>query len=128
IGGFLVFNTMAMAALERRRELATLRALGGRRRVLVGGMLGEAVVLGVAGSAIGAALGAWAARLALDAVPPVLIDAIGVRPTFVLSPAAVLAAVFTGTVATVVATVLPARSATGVAPVEAMRPEAMLEA
>jgi putative ABC transport system permease protein len=57
----------------------------------------------------------------------VLIDAIGVRPTFVLSPLAVIAAVATGTLATVVATALPARSATSVPPVEAMRPEGILE-
>ncbi len=29
VGAFLVYNTMSMAALERRREIATLRALGG---------------------------------------------------------------------------------------------------
>ena len=89
--------------------------------------MGEAVVIGLFGSALGTALGAVGARTALSAVPPVLVDAIGVRPTFVLSPVAVITAIAIGVAATVVATALPARSATGVAPVEAMRPEGVLE-
>ena len=50
MGGFLVYTTMSMAALERRRELATMRTLGGRRRTLMLSFLGEAAVLGLIGA------------------------------------------------------------------------------
>ena len=53
VGAFLVFNTMNMAALERRRELATMRAIGGRRRSLLRAS-GGALILGAGLSALAA--------------------------------------------------------------------------
>ena len=50
---------MVLTALvhERRRELAVLRAVGGSRRQVFGVVLGEASLLGVAGSIGGLAVG-----------------------------------------------------------------------
>jgi putative ABC transport system permease protein len=128
VAGFLVFNTMSMAALERRRELATLRAIGGRRRPLLVGFLGEAAVLGLVGSMVGAVAGIGVARLAITKVPTIYLDLLGVRPTFALPGIALPAAIAVGTLATVAAAFFPARSAVRVPPVEAMRPEGVLEA
>jgi len=127
VAGFLVFNTMSMAALERRRELATLRALGGRRRALLVGFLAEAALLGLVGSAAGAFLGAAIARRLVDRLPSFLVSAFGVRVGFVLPGVAIPLAVAAGTLATLCAAAFPARRAVRVAPVEAMRPEGVLE-
>lgn len=127
VGAFLVFNTMNMAALERRRELATLRAIGGRRPALMRAFLGEAAFLGLVGSMVGAAAGVLMARQLVRALPEYIVASFGVRVGFVLPPSAVPVAVVAGVVATLVAAYLPARRALAVAPVEAMRPEGVLE-
>jgi putative ABC transport system permease protein len=54
IGAVLVHNTVTLSLEERRRQLAIVAALGGTARVLVGGTLIEAVVLGFAGGVLGA--------------------------------------------------------------------------
>jgi ABC-type antimicrobial peptide transport system permease subunit len=53
VGGVGVMNTMLMAVLERTREIGVLRALGWRRRRILGMILQEAVLLGVLGGIVG---------------------------------------------------------------------------
>lgn len=53
VGGIGVMNTMLMAVLERTREIGVLRALGWRRRRILGLILQEAVLLGIFGGIIG---------------------------------------------------------------------------
>ena len=55
-GGFLVFSTQLLAVVRRRQELALLRALGLEARDLMRGLLGEGLVLGLLGGALGVAL------------------------------------------------------------------------
>jgi len=50
---FTIGNTMGMAVLERTVEIGTLRAVGLKRRQIQRLFLGEGVLLGVIGSAIG---------------------------------------------------------------------------
>ena len=56
---FAAVNTMYMAVAARRREIATLRALGFRPGPVVVSVLVEAAVLGLAGGLLGGAI-AWA--------------------------------------------------------------------
>ena len=127
MGGFLVYTTMSMAALERRRELATMRALGGRRRTLLLSFLGEAAVLGLVGSFIGCGLGALVASSLVGALPPFLLASFGVRIGFAMPVVAIPLGLLVGVGAAVLAAVLPGRRAVSVPPVEAMRPEGVLE-
>lgn len=127
VAGFLVWNTMSMAALERRRELATLRALGASQRRLLLGILAEACLLGLAGSTVGSVAGGLLARWLLGSLPTFALDPVGVQPSFVLPPAALGLGVLAGAGATVAASLLPARAAVRVPPVEAFRPEGVLE-
>jgi ABC-type antimicrobial peptide transport system permease subunit len=53
VGGLGVMNTMLMAVLERTREIGVLRALGWRRRQILGMILQEAVFLGILGGVTG---------------------------------------------------------------------------
>jgi putative ABC transport system permease protein len=53
-----IANTIGMSILERRMELATLRALGLKRRAIGGLLLLEALVTGLIGGLLGILLGA----------------------------------------------------------------------
>jgi ABC-type antimicrobial peptide transport system permease subunit len=56
VGGVGVLNTMLMAVFERTREIGVLRALGWRRRAILGMILREAVLLGLIGGVLGIGL------------------------------------------------------------------------
>jgi putative ABC transport system permease protein len=124
---FLVFNTVSMLALERRRELATLRALGARRRSLLAGFMAQAGAIGALGSAIGVGVGALLGRWLVQGVPPFLLSSIPARVEFHVPLAAPLAAAGAGIAGSLVAAWIPGRRAVAVAPVEAMRPEGAFE-
>jgi putative ABC transport system permease protein len=119
VGSFIIWNTFSMQVAQRTRELALFRAIGATRRQVMRAILAEAVVLGLVSSAIGILLGLLMAK-ALSA----LMTAFGfVLPTAALriQPSTVIAGFLVGTVVTVVAAVAPARRATRVLPVEALR-------
>jgi putative ABC transport system permease protein len=65
-GGMLVFNTMAITLVQRRRELATLQALGTTRFQVVQLFTLEGMLIGLVGSAAGVALGVAMSRLLLE--------------------------------------------------------------
>jgi putative ABC transport system permease protein len=56
-GGLLVFSTQALAIVRRRAQLALLRTLGASRRALVGTLLGEGLLVGALGAALGLVAG-----------------------------------------------------------------------
>ncbi|NOQ52556.1 MAG: FtsX-like permease family protein [Desulfuromonadaceae bacterium] len=58
VGMFLIYNTMTFSILQRRSILGALRTLGVTRRQIFALILGEAVVVGLLGTALGLALGA----------------------------------------------------------------------
>ena len=69
---FLLACLLTLAAVSRRvREFGTLKALGWRNRRIVGQVLAESVVIGVAGGAACALLG-YAGTAVIDAVAPQL--------------------------------------------------------
>ncbi len=61
-GAFLIYNTMTFSVVQRRPLLGMLRALGVSRREVFGLVLGEALVVGLAGTALGLPLGLLLAR------------------------------------------------------------------
>ena len=64
VAAFAVAGLLTVSAVSRRvREFGTLKALGWRSRRIVGQVLGESVVTGLAGGVIGVALGIAGARL-----------------------------------------------------------------
>lgn len=68
VGGLGVTNTMAMAVLERRRELALLSAMGWRRTRVAALVLAEGVAVSLLGAAVGLLLGVVGAGLLNDAL------------------------------------------------------------
>lgn len=65
----IIMSTMFMAVTERTREFGTLRALGARRRLIVGTVLAEALVLAAIGLGPGIGL-TFAMAWAMEASPP----------------------------------------------------------
>jgi ABC-type antimicrobial peptide transport system permease subunit len=68
IGGLGVMNTMLMAVLERTREIGVMRALGWRRRNILGLIMRESLLLGFAGGILGVLMAA-ALAIGLRMVP-----------------------------------------------------------
>ncbi len=65
VGGFLVYGSTQAAMVRRREEIGVMRCLGATRGQVLALLLGEALLLGVAGTALGIPLGWAAARLGL---------------------------------------------------------------
>jgi ABC-type antimicrobial peptide transport system permease subunit len=71
IAAFLLAGLLTMVAVSRRvREFGTLKALGWPSRRIVGQVMGEAVVMGIIGGAIGVGLGLAGAELVTKMSPP----------------------------------------------------------
>lgn len=64
LGAVVVLNTVALAVLERRRELAILSALGWTRLQICSLLARESLVLSLVGAAVGLGLGVAAAEAA----------------------------------------------------------------
>ncbi|HEY2759445.1 MAG TPA: FtsX-like permease family protein [Pirellulales bacterium] len=57
IGAIGMLNTMIMSVFERTKEIGTLRAIGWKRRRVVGMVLGESVMLSIGGAVLGSVVG-----------------------------------------------------------------------
>ena len=117
IGGVGMLNTMLMSVLERTREIGVLRALGWRRRQVVGMTLREALVLGLIGGITGILLGlgfAWA-MMQIPAIKGML------EPSY--TPDLFVLALVVALVTGVLGGLYPAWRATRMQPVEALRYE-----
>ncbi|HEU4598595.1 MAG TPA: ABC transporter permease [Solirubrobacterales bacterium] len=66
LGGIAVTNTMAMAVLERRRELALLSAIGWSRPQVAGIVVGEGAGVGLLGAGLGVLGGILISRLIVE--------------------------------------------------------------
>ncbi|HEX2226793.1 MAG TPA: FtsX-like permease family protein [Candidatus Binatia bacterium] len=68
VGFFLIYNTMSVSVIQRRREIGTLRCLGMRRSQLLRLILAEALLLATGAAITGTLLGWLLAQAALVAV------------------------------------------------------------
>jgi putative ABC transport system permease protein len=123
VGLFLVYNTVTISVIARRHEIGTLRALGVTRRQVLVLFLGEAAVLGLAGTIIGIILGRALSEFAVDltraTVSTLYIATAAGSPQLTWPLVALAFAV--GFPLSLVAAWLPAREASLVAPTAAMR-------
>jgi putative ABC transport system permease protein len=118
VGSFLIFNTFSITIAQRIRELGMLRTLGASRRQILGGMLLEATVIGVLGSALGVLAGIGFAG-ALNAI----FKSFGIdlpNTGTVIEPRTIIVAIVVGLVVTFIAALSPAVRATRVSPMAAL--------
>ena len=123
VGIFLVYNTVSIGVVQRRREIGTLRALGltaGEAKRL---FVLEGLVYGVAGTALGVPLGQLLARASLGFVADTISTLyIQVNPGEGGATATEAALAALGGIASATfAAWRPASAAAEVAPVEALR-------
>jgi putative ABC transport system permease protein len=74
IGAFLIYNTIAFAVAQRRREVGIYRALGMTERRVAGQFLAEAGLLGLLGGLLGGLGGVWLARSLVSIVSRTISD------------------------------------------------------
>jgi putative ABC transport system permease protein len=117
-GAFLIFNTLSMTVTERIREVGLLRAAGARRGQVMSFMLTQALAIGVVGSLVGLAIGALLAVAMVAFVRTIGSVALD-RPTF--PPDAAAIALVVGVAVTLAAALEPARRASRIQPVEALK-------
>ena len=114
VGGLVIMNIMLVAVAERTREIGIRKSLGARRRDILRQFLVEAATLSTLGALIGIMLGIAIAK--------------GISWKFPFLPAAVapwsiVAATMLGLVVGIVSGVYPARRASLLDPIEALRQE-----
>ena len=113
VGGMVIMNIMLVAVAERTREIGIRKSLGARRRDILSQFLVEAATLSTLGAIIGIGLGLGGAKL-IEANTPL--------PAAV-APWSLVAATLLGTVVGIVSGVYPARRASRLDPIEALRQE-----
>ncbi|MFZ3454510.1 FtsX-like permease family protein [Arthrobacter sp. 7Tela_A1] len=115
----VVSNTFSVLVAQRTRELALLRCIGARRAQIRRSVLVEALLVGIVSSVAGV--------LAAVALVGGIVAYLQTLPesgfaTLAVPPTAVAAGFAAGVILTVLAALVPARAATAVAPLAALRP------
>jgi lipoprotein-releasing system permease protein len=123
VAAFNIVATLVMVVMERRKEIAILRAMGARARSIAAIFLCEGAALGIAGTAIGVLGGFFTSfligRYHLIHLPPDLfmVSALPVR----LYPVNFVAVAIASVVLCVAAALYPALKAQTLSPVEIIR-------
>jgi putative ABC transport system permease protein len=124
VGAFVIANTLAITIAQRMREFATLRTLGASRRQVLWSVVIEAFVIGLLGSVIGLFLGLGLAKLLNKLFVTFGIDLPQGQTVF--ATRTVIVSLLVGTIVTLVASIRPARRATRVPPIAAVREGSVL--
>jgi putative ABC transport system permease protein len=113
VGGMVIMNIMLVAVAERTREIGIRKALGARRKDIMRQFLVEAATLSTLGAIFGILLGIAGAKIISMNTP---------LPA-AIAPWSLVAATLLGTVVGIASGVLPARKASRLDPIEALRQE-----
>nr|WP_240895944.1 ABC transporter permease [Kineococcus siccus] len=120
VAALVIANTFAVLVAQRTRDLALLRCVGATSGQVARSVLAEAAVVGALASAVGVGAGvglaAVVSALASRTTSPIPLGAV------VVPASAVVVGLVLGTAVTVLAALAPARGATRVAPLAALRP------
>ena len=122
VGAFIIFNTFSITVAQRTREFALLRTMGASRRQVLRSVMLEALIVGLIASILGLLVGIATAQ-GINA----LFKAFGAelpQEGLVLKPRTIIVALLVGTGVTMLSSLAPARRATRVPPLAAMREEA----
>ncbi|MBR2811696.1 MAG: ABC transporter permease [Solobacterium sp.] len=113
VGGIGLMNIMLVSVTERTSEIGLKKAIGAKKKAILGQFLTEAVVLTSLGGILGVLAGIGLAQL---------INRINGAPVVFSPEAALLAVVFSMGIG-ILAGILPARTAANLDPIEALRRE-----
>ncbi|HYI09252.1 MAG TPA: FtsX-like permease family protein [Thermoanaerobaculia bacterium] len=124
VGMFLVYNTVLISILRRRKDVGVLKTVGTAPRQIFAAFLAEGLVFGLAGSILGVALGYVLASAILRAVGRTIntLYVTSAPQAVELTPGVLLLGVLVGTVLSLLSSLQPALEASRV------RPSAMIRA
>jgi len=111
-------NTLAIGVIERTREIGMLRAIGATRSQIRTVILAEALLLATIGTAFGLLSGLYLAYITVQAMA-----ATGYPVVYAFPASGVLITLAAGLIFGVLAAIIPARQASGMNVVEALRYE-----
>lgn len=124
VAGFGIYNILTMAVNQKRREIAILRSMGYEPRDILNLFLTQGLILGSIGSGVGLGLGFIFCHL-ISQIPISSQRMLGNGKMLVsFEPNIYIKAFVLGFAAAVVASLLPARAAGKLEPIEIIRSEA----
>jgi putative ABC transport system permease protein len=125
MGAFIIFNTFRTIVAERRHDIGMLRAIGAGRGTIIGLVLSEGLVQGIIGTAGGLALGYLLGAIIMRGMGSMVQGFLNVKlGAPIIQPGLLIASVVLGVGVTLLAGLIPALTASRVAPLEVLRPMA----
>lgn len=123
VGIFLIYNTVTFSVVQRRGTIGILRALGATRGQIFTLILGEAILLGIVGVALGLGMGIIFGRAAVGLVAQTISDlyfAVDVQRVTV-DPFTLVKGAGIGFLASIAAALVPSFDATRTPPIGTLR-------
>ncbi|MGB9408129.1 MAG: FtsX-like permease family protein [Terracidiphilus sp.] len=123
VGVYIIFNSFTIAVNQRWKEIGILRAAGVERGNICAMFLGEALLMGVTGSAVGIVAGYYLAAAASKVMGSIAASVYGIVSTAVvpkLYPDLVLTSFGLGVAASLAGAWFPARAASYLDPILAL--------
>ncbi len=74
VGMYLIYNSVSISVVQRRKEIGILRALGVRRGEIIALFLGETLVISLCGSLLGVLLGLAMAKLTIHTISQIITE------------------------------------------------------
>lgn len=120
VGSVGIANTMYMSVLERTKEIGIMKSIGATNNAILTMFLIESAFFGIVGGIIGCTIGilmAVIAKFAIEAFAP------GIPFLILIDPAVIIGALIFSAISGIVSGILPARNASKLNPVDALRYE-----
>jgi len=129
VGMYLIYNTVAIAVVQRKKEIGILRAIGASRAQVAGLFLAETLVVSAVASLLGAGLGLVFAKSAVGLVAQSVTDMYvkAAVAEIALSWPTMFGKILIGILASLAAAALPALSGARISPVSAIGASAYAE-
>jgi len=118
VGGVGIMNVMLIAVNQRIREVGLRKAVGAKNVDVIFQFLVEAAAVSVLGGLIGIILG-----LLITLLISVVVQALGYKWPFLISPVSIFVAIAVSVLIGIIFGLYPARKASRISPMEALRYE-----